>query len=289
MSLKWSTLFSVFFVFSFTRGANVVTQDFSRVESEATSFVAARKVKPEQTLVAFDYDDTLLSPVSIIGSEAWFTWQESLLKIEDAPDRLVNDFDSLLILQNRLLGLIRFRPTEAKNPDVIRRLQNRGFQVIVCTSRGPDEVTSTLRELRLSGIDLSKGRFSTVNEAAKPYYPYDLKQPWKAGLSATDIGKLALSKSRMTVFVGGVFLTEGQNKGVMLRTLVNRSKIPIRALVFIDNRLKHIDQVEAAFKGKSIKTFTVHYNAVDIDSSPMSEEKTVVSKKEYEHLKSFIE
>lgn len=281
-------LSSLLLLISFSlRGASLVTQDFAQVENAVLAFPKASAVKVSETIVVFDYDDTLLSPVSVMGGEAWFTWQEGLLKKEAAAERLADDFEDLLVLQNRLLGLVRFKPTDLRIPDSVARIQNAGLTVIVCTSRGPDEMTSTLRELRLSRIDLSASRFSKLNAAHKPYSPYVLKRPMASGLSVAEIKTFDLKEPRTVGFVGGVFFTEGQNKGIMLRTLLHRSKLPVRGIVFIDNRIKHIDRVEAAFKGRSMKLMTIHYNAVDIDTKPF--EKGDQAQAEWEKLKHFVE
>jgi hypothetical protein len=144
--------------------ASLVTPEFTVVETGIMKFIGSQKTRPEQTLIAFDFDDTLLSPVSVMGSEAWFTWQEGLIKNPQAPDRIVSSFDELLALQNRLLGLVRFKPVEPRIPDFLNRLLGAGISVIICTSRGPAEVTSTVRELKESGIDLSTSRFSRLSE-----------------------------------------------------------------------------------------------------------------------------
>ncbi len=276
--------------------ANIASTQLSEIEAGVKAFLNVSG--SSQSVVAFDYDDTLLSPVSVLGSEGWFNWQEELLNGESRSDRRAADFDGLLTLQNRMLGLVRFQPTDVGIPQFISDLQALGAAVIVCTSRGPAEMTSTIRELKLNGIDLSKSQFAKQHEAFKPYLPYDLKRPADAGFTKSEIKKLGLGLPRTVTFVSGVYFTEGQNKGAMLRSLIHRKSTtpgraitPVRALVFIDNRKKHTDRVDAAFQGKNIKLYTAHFNAVDIDSKPFSAfpDKIERSRVEWERLRGFIE
>ncbi|MBI1859588.1 MAG: DUF2608 domain-containing protein, partial [Deltaproteobacteria bacterium] len=112
-----------------------------------------------------------------------------------------------------------------------------------------------------------------------------------AGLNQDDVKKLGLKKPNTISFASGILFTEGQHKGAMLRTLFFKSRIPVSAAVFIDNRKKHTQKVAAAFEGRSTKMFTVHYFYKDIDTKPLTAFPDIISrsKAEWAMIKRFIE
>lgn len=232
---------------------------------------------PKKALIAFDFDDTLLSTKQVLGSEKWFTWQENLLaaKAGEAKGQVAKDYTELLDIQSRLLGLVRFYPTEDSSVGVVQRLQKLGATVIVCTSRGFADFYSTLREMRAAGLDLGKSPLAKELNQYKPYAPYLPEKPEAAGLTTQELAAWGVRGTpRNVVFGEGLYLTEGQHKGAMLRTLLHRTKQSFESVVFVDNRVKHVDRVEKAFDKAIVPAnlLTVFYTRINPEDPTFAED-----------------
>lgn len=106
------------------------------VQSSSLNVISSlmRKSKPNQALVVFDLDETLL---------------ESPFKALKKPYHF---FKSL------------FGPTENDAPEIVRSLQNRGIHVMALTARSKFFATFTQYQLQKAGFDFSKNSPSAAQE-----------------------------------------------------------------------------------------------------------------------------
>jgi len=86
-----------------------------------------------------------------------------------------------------------------------------------------------------------------------------LQNPGDAGLSAQELIDFGITSSRPVMFQEGVFLTDGQHKGAMLRTLIHKLNLRFDAIIFVDDRLKHSEAMQAAFKDRPEALTTIQY------------------------------
>lgn len=227
-----------------------------------------------RVLIVLDLDNTMLTSRSELGSDAWYTWQETIHKT-GAPACAATEPGQLLIAQGLLYGLGRMHPTEPATESstgvvsFVRDLQSAGHPAIVLTSRGPEFNDVTRRELRKWG-------FSFADSAIGPRggYPAELRiVPETAAETAKSLppGKEKLAAdvtatARATRYEDGVFMTAGQHKGAMLRLLLTRtgSEGALDAVVFVDDTQKHTERMRDAFDKSRIAVHTYHYVNPDV-------------------------
>jgi hypothetical protein len=240
------------------------TAEFSRVASQVQTF--AEKNGAEKVLLVVDLDNTLLAMNQDLGSDQWFNWQESLLEeSKDHPDLVAPSFGGLLEVQGILFALSAMHPPQPDLPGIINGISDDGVTIFVLTSRGKEFRNSSERELKRSGYRFTESSL-TINEKRGVFQPYDRLRPQAHGLNAVitrDLGD-----PRSVTYSDGLFMTAGQHKGFMLRTLLARtdSKTPLgdfSAIVFVDDREKHTKRVQQAFTEMPVDLATFRYSRED--------------------------
>lgn len=238
----------------------------SMIQVQAKVAHLITKYKSQDILVVFDIDNTLLAMNQDLGSDQWFGWQNELLETDpESPDLVAKDFGQLLDVQATLYALSEMHPPEPKAVAVVKAIQTLKVKTIALTSRGPPVRNSTERELNRNAYDLSQSQIK-INETARgQFLPYDPRQPVAHGLDAEIIKKLGTPRS--VSYSAGVFLTAGQHKGYLLRTLVSRETgnrvkngtFPYRAIVFVDDHERNCRKMLEAFRGLPVEVAAFHY------------------------------
>jgi hypothetical protein len=200
-------------------------------------------------VVAFDLDNTTLATDRDLGSEHWFLWQSGLIGAGETRGRVADSVPALLHAQSFVLALSPMHVTDPAIVDAVRELGPRGVRFLIVTSRGADVRDATLRELARNGLALDAVAPGPAGGYAATYVPYDRARPEASGLSRELVDRLRLGAAQPVRFEGGVFFTGGQHKGALLRTLLAKTGTTPRAIVFMDDRLHHLEGVEAAFAG----------------------------------------
>ena len=124
--------------------------------------------------------------------------------------------------------------------------------------------------------------------------PFDPSQTDAHGLSA-DIITTVLKKARPVTYANGIYMTAGQHKGYMLKTLLARAVTTekttrsFKAIVFVDDHDKHTNRMHDAFAGDSIELYTYHY--MQEDGNVLNFERSSKSHviRDWNRLKEFIE
>ena len=228
------------------------------------------KYGAKNVLIVFDIDDTLLTSHVDLGSTAWWNWQGKLAKTDPA----YLPFGRRLAVANTAFSLSELHPVEGPTTvNFIHDLTAAGSPVFALTARGPDNRDATLRELHRNGLD-----FTSAPECGAPLcvkrgildgdkivVPLARKRfGFKDGEKTRDIGKgpLKLSARRPVSVSDGVMMVSGQNKGVMLRLLVDSLKgTHPKAIVFVDDSTHNIENAKAASPAFSEALYIIHYTA----------------------------
>lgn len=219
--------------------------------------------KPD-TLFVFDIDNTLLRTKQDLGGDAWFTWQESLLKSSPGhADLVAPDLNGLLIVQGWMFALGTMISPEPETPQIFRQLQRSGHPVILLTSRGIDFENHTQRELSRNGYEPQLAAVAPRAGYAQTFVPYNLEQPETACLSVDDVQRLGLPAAKPVVYRRGILLTGGQHKGAMLRALLCKLNKSYSTIVFVDDHQKHVDRVFAAYENQAVDLRSVKYSFMD--------------------------
>jgi hypothetical protein len=179
----------------------------------------------DKVLVILDLDNTLLAMEQDLGSDQWFYWQYGLEANEPCSPLLVGN---LLEAQGALFHASAMRPTQPNAAAQVRRMQDEGLRVIILTARGPEFRLSTFRELRRNG-------FSFWSSALPP----------QSGFPESFIPE---GGERPVLYEDGVFLTAGQNKGVMLKALLKKTGQPDPTLIIMaDDKDSNLREMQNSF------------------------------------------
>ena len=195
----------------------------------------------DQVLVVFDIDNTLLAMEQGLGSDQWYYWQKDLAAEDPCSGMLVTD---RFKVQGALYFASAMRPTQADAAEQVRRLQNAGLKVIAVTSRGPDFRLQTFRELRRNGISFWPGALPPQQGFPDEFVPEGGTRPAR--------------------YEDGVFLTAGQDKGVMTQALLAKTGTPAPAvIVMADDKQRGLDDVMAAFQDSNTVVHAWRYSGED--------------------------
>ena len=230
-------IFLSWIFFSQNIWAQYTTNDFNVIYKKAMD--SLEFYAPEDILLVFDIDNTLLKMTQNLGSDQWFNWQYySCLKGKQPSFCVADSMQKLLQIQEYLFALAPMLPSQPEMPKLIQKLQARGMKVIALTSRGPEFRSSTERELNNNGY-----RFH--NSSMHPgfpgtFIPYTIKNYKSYGLNKYDVRVAKLkSGGRAISFMNGVMMTAGLNKGIMLKTLLHKTKYQPKLILFADDHSKH--------------------------------------------------
>jgi hypothetical protein len=138
----------------------------------------------------------------------------------------------------------RSRPSQANAAEQVRRIQDTGIKVIVLSSRGPGCHQQTFEELNRHG-------FSFAASAWPPQDGYpDVFTP--------EGGTLPV------MYEDGVFLVAGQDKGLMLKALLDKSGEPYPVLIIVvDQKRDNLNAVMKTFSFSGTKVHAWRYTHED--------------------------
>ena len=270
------------------------TAEFSRVVAQVESLIKKHGV--DQVLLVIDLDNTLLAMNQDLGSDQWYTWQDKLRKTDPSHPALVaKTLDGLLKAQGILFELSSMHPPEPNLPTLVNGLLDQGVTSVVLTSRGKEFRNQSERELNRFEYGISKSTL-TIKEKRGVFFPYNAKHPRAHGLSAEIIQQIG--KPRAVTYSDGIFMTAGQHKGYMLRTLLARTVrahsdndpyANFSAIVFVDDHVKHTRRVHEAFRDSPIDLATFRYSREDGNVQKFKDSTKQHVIRDWKLLKSFVD
>lgn len=271
-----------------TLQSNVATAEFQKVQAQVDEFV--EKHGSSGVLVVVDIDNTLLAMNQDLGSDQWFNWQENLLQYApDSADLVAKDFAGLLEVQGTIFSLSAMHPPEPNLPKYIQKIQATDARMVVLTSRGYNFRDAAERELKRNGFDFGENALE-IQERRGLFMPFDPDHPEAHGLNAKIIQGIE-SRLRPVTYSNGIYMTAGQHKGYMLRTLLARSNAQdeIKAVVFVDDHEKHTKRMMEALQDQKMDIAVFHYTreAGNVDKFHNSSKRHVVN--DWNQLKEFID
>lgn len=200
------------------------------------------KYKPENVLLVFDIDNTLLTSGIKLGGDIWYQWQTG--KLPNKPgvgEKVPCLYDNAITL---LYELGPMNLTEPQLPALMRQWQQK-HTVFALTSRSQDTQSSTLRELKRHDLDFSVSPLAEPGTTV-PFEKGKLKRSW--------------------LYTQGVLFSSGQDKGIVLDFLLNKTGRHFKSIVFVDDGVANITAVQKMFSSASwsdVETIGVHYTRVE--------------------------
>lgn len=203
------------------------------------------RYQPENVLLIFDIDNTLLTSQVEVGSDIWYQWQTNKLPLKPDAEQKVSCLyeDTIALLYN--VGTMTL--TEPGLDAQVKTWQQK-HSVFALTSRAPDTRYATERELKKNGINFSVSPLKPLNETATPLYEGRLKRSY--------------------IYGNGIMLSSGQDKGEILDYLLDKTQRKFDAIVFVDDGIANINAMKkmlASDKYKNIDSVLVHYTKVESD------------------------
>jgi len=212
-----------------------------RQTADLAAIAPALAESPLPTLLVLDIDDTLLTSTGFFGSDKWYEWQKTLPAGD--PGKVSCLFD-VISLNYEAGGQ---QPTQPDGPALVNALAG---DKLLLTSRNPLYRGGTLRTLGDAG--------------------YALPAPLGASAEGRswDFRKAAGARPVRVAYDQGLFMTSGQDKGLVLLDLLRRLDLHYRRVVLVDDGRKNIDNMQAALRDAGIDYLGLHYTRVDKTVSP---------------------
>ncbi len=237
------------------------TPDFADFETKALEL--AQVYGAENVLVAYDIDNTLLATNQYLGGDQWYNWQSAEMKKPQPNDAITQDPEAFAQICAKLLTLSLMHPPEASIPATVRRLQEAGITSVALTARRYDLRDITSLALQDNGIDFTKQALGSIQGYPDTFLPYELAKPEAYGLSKDLVKSLNLEAPRPVSYSRGMIMAGGIQKGIVLRSLMHKTKRSFKAILFIDDAVHNTKDVQAAFTDTPITVMTFRYGRED--------------------------
>lgn len=209
-----------------------------RTTRDLADIAPALAESSRRTLLVLDIDDTLLTSRGFFGSDAWYEWQKTLPAGD--PGKVPCLFD-VIALNYEAGGQ---QPTQ---PDAAALVGALDADALMLTSRNPLYRGGTLRTLRDAGFKTP----APLGGAAEG-------RSW-------EFRKTADAAPVRVVYDQGIFMTSGQDKGLVLLDLLRRLDLARRyqRVVLVDDGRRNIENMQAALRGSGIEYLGLHYTRID--------------------------
>ncbi|MCX5774663.1 MAG: DUF2608 domain-containing protein [Fusobacteria bacterium] len=253
----------------------VTYNNFSQFYNLAQSL--GKQYGPQNVLLVYDIDCTLLTAKQQLGSDIWFNWQSQLMATDPNSKYLVSkDFNQMLQDQIILNYFYPLYPTESTMPQQFSQLQNQGFKNLILSARGSAWEQLTEQQMANAGFNVQKNEIS--NGFTGTYMPYNLSNISGSGLTAQDVSIAKLKNPRTVSFENGIFYASGQNKGIILKTLLAKLGQQYKAIIFIDDTKANTDNMWAIYQNDpTVNMNCVRYSYDDsLKAAFAAEDKTQV-------------
>ncbi|MCK4870866.1 MAG: DUF2608 domain-containing protein [Gammaproteobacteria bacterium] len=220
------------------------TKSFKDVVAMAQKL--GQKYGNNNVLLVFDVDNTLLTSNQVFGSMRWWLWQVGLLREHPKSSQLVaHSMLGLMHIQNVFFLMGHLHPTSKDVPHIVNKLQKDNFRAIVLSARNPQWYDVTQRELVANNMYFTAKALPLKHASDGIFFIQDKKM------------------RRLVSYADGIMLTNGFNKGEVLKALLKKTQVKLRAIIFVDNTPRNTVDVFNAFKNSDIDVVTFRYGRED--------------------------
>ncbi|MBF8262517.1 MAG: putative rane protein [Parachlamydiales bacterium] len=205
----------------------------------------------EDTLVIFDLDNTVMEPMQTLGSDQWFAYRINEYRQQGCSDQdaLKATIAEYVAIQN----VTKMRLVEPSTFQVIEKLQKNHVPMIGLTTRSLVLVPKTIEQLNSIGVDFSK----TTPVQMDMFFEND----------------------RYIQFQQGILFTSGTSKGAALLRLVHESGYQPKRILFVDDKMSHLQDVEKVCSACCIEFVGFRYGYLDEKTKSL---RTEIARKQLE-------
>jgi hypothetical protein len=210
---------------------------------EIESFMEVKEIldrhHPDETLVVFDIDNTLITPETDLGSDQWFYCLYEAIGAKPLEDAKL-DLE-LVERWNNVQYDIRVRPSEDVLPGWLESLQSRGFKTMALTARNH------------AMLDVSVSQLASVNINFPQSDPCTISKDLLAGVEEAKFshGVLAIGESNV----------KAHSLNVFFQTCTNTMR-NIKTILFFDDKHYHCQGLDE-LKLEKIHIETFRYSQLD--------------------------
>jgi hypothetical protein len=201
------------------------------------------------SVVVFDFDNTLIESKQELGSDQWFS------KLCEYATSVIPDKHEAIQLALILYRAVQlYTEVQAVEPGIvgiIKAMQDIGIPVLGLTARGSSILDRTIQQLKNVGIDFSRQWPATTQELIS-----DDKDNDKA-----------------VVYQQGIIFCAGNDKGACLKVYFERNNCTPQHVIMADDKKKYLSSVQAVIKGLSCHFSGLHYTFLEKKSENVDMEK----------------
>lgn len=187
------------------------------------------------TLVFCDIDNTLFESMMHMGSIQWSHYMTKKAEQAGYSAGEADEISDKFWIFAQLFVPVRY--VDPETPHVLLALKRAGVPLFGLTARYSIEVGSTKRQLNSLGIDLRSA-----------YYPEDCS---------------TLSTSHPSVYDEGVIYCGRNKKSAALVTFLRKANYLPKRILFIDDRLFHVQDVEKVMTDMGIEFIGIRFSGAD--------------------------
>lgn len=237
-----------------------------------------RQKNPQQTLLVFDIDDTLLTSTGYLGSTAFWDWQVDLLRHHAHERELLSPtIMGLSDIEGFLLSRAHMVETDKHLSLLLQAAAKNNSSIISLTARTPEFYETTLKQLSIKPFENRAGKLLfnqrgiTIDNKTSVAHQFNCR-----------------GFKRPVVYRHGVMFVSGQNKGVALQCILNKAHKHYKHIIFVDDSLKNVENVEHSFEQqKRTQVTAVLYTKEHAKESRFMHSKRLkaIAYEKWQHLK----
>lgn len=203
-------------------------------------------------VIVLDIDNTILGPTQTLGSDQWFGYNvgKFINSGESENQAIDHAISNWMLVQN----VTRVSTIEKITPSLILMAQKKNVMVFALTARPIELGNTTINQLRSLGV-----RFKNN------------------GISYSDGNSVEFNN-------GILFVGPKNNKGVVLSQFFRKLNIQPNRLIFIDDKEKHVKNMEEVFAKSGLNNINFRYGATD---QKVKSFRSDVAEVEWEYFKNF--
>lgn len=250
-------LATILLILSFINTAYASQRITTSEVSDMFKFVSEKKgtMDVAQILVVYDFDNTLMAMNQDLGSDQWYNWQSDLIKQGKFKDAVAKTRGELFDVHYKIFTLSKMHLVQSSIPQVVKDIQGMKIKSIILTSRGPGLRYDVETEMEESGMNFRESAMGPLGGYAGTFLPEGLESP------------------REISFTDGIAMGSGQNKGKILKAILQKTNTKFKTIIFLDDTLKNIENMENELKDE-VDLYTFYYTYEEANVKRFEKDKS---------------